>query len=75
MFFMNVILNFISDSGTGLDCLQKNSFKEEMCQSQIDALYECCNVFYKRQGEDAKTVSCPKVALLKLKMKQQSQGN
>lgn len=32
---------------------------------QIDALYECCNAFYQKQGEDASTVSCPKFSLLK----------
>lgn len=57
-----------------VDCLQKQSFKEEKCQSQVDALYECCNAFYQRQGDDAKTVSCPKASLLRLKMKQRSQG-
>jgi len=33
--------------------------------SQIDALYECCNAFYQRQGDDASTVSCPKASLLR----------
>lgn len=56
------------------DCIQKNSYKEEKCQSQIDELYKCCNLFYQRHGDDAKTVSCPKANLLRLKMKQRSQG-
>ncbi|GAT29382.1 LOW QUALITY PROTEIN: feruloyl esterase B precursor [Aspergillus luchuensis] len=43
---------------------------EEKCQSQINALYECCNAFYQARGEDAKTPSCPKPNLLRLKMKQ-----
>lgn len=34
--------------------------------SQIDALYECCNSFYQKNGDDAKTVSCPKAGLLRL---------
>jgi len=32
---------------------------------QVDALYECCNAFYEKQGENASTVSCPKYSLLK----------
>ncbi|GLA07507.1 Cx9C motif-containing protein 4, mitochondrial [Aspergillus niger] len=51
-------------------CLTKSSYQEEKCQSQINALYECCNAFYKARGEDAKTPSCPKPNLLRLKMKQ-----
>ncbi|GAM86066.1 hypothetical protein ANO11243_040760 [Dothideomycetidae sp. 11243] len=47
------------------ECLQKNGYKEEKCQGQIDALYECCNAFYQRQGDDAKTLSCPKAGLLR----------
>ena len=34
-------------------------------QNQIDELYECCDVFYRRYGDDAKTVSCPKASLLR----------
>lgn len=54
-------------------CLTKNSYQESKCQAQIDALYECCNAFYQDRGEDAKTPSCPKATLLKLKMKQRAQ--
>ena len=32
---------------------------------KVDALYECCNAFYKEQGEEATTTSCPKYSLLK----------
>jgi hypothetical protein len=32
---------------------------------QIDALYECCNLFYEKEGDDASTVSCPKANLLR----------
>ncbi|KAF2862776.1 DUF1903-domain-containing protein [Piedraia hortae CBS 480.64] len=53
-------------------CIQKNNYNENACQKQIDALYECCNLFYQRNGEDASTVSCPKASLLKLKMKQRA---
>lgn len=51
-------------------CLAKNSYNEEKCQSEVDALYECCNSFYSRNGDGAKSVSCPKASLLRLKMKQ-----
>ncbi|KAJ9292541.1 hypothetical protein DTO271G3_8698 [Paecilomyces variotii] len=51
-------------------CLTKNNYKEERCQAQLDALYECCNAFYKERGEDAQTPSCPKPSLLKVKLKQ-----
>ena len=57
-----------------IDCLAKNSYKEEKCQAQVDALYECCNLFYERQGDGASTVSCPKASLLKLKMRHRDQN-
>lgn len=41
------------------------SCKTTIDKSQVDALYECCNAFYQRQGEKASTVSCPKYSLLK----------
>ncbi|KAK4540571.1 Cx9C motif-containing protein 4, mitochondrial [Oleoguttula mirabilis] len=56
------------------DCIQKNNYDEAKCQKQIDALYECCNLFYQRNGDDASCVSCPKANLLRLKMKQRSEG-
>lgn len=59
--------------GCSQACLTKNSYNEEKCQAQIDALYECCNAFYKERGEDAKTPSCPKATLLKVKMRQRAQ--
>ncbi|KAL1973595.1 hypothetical protein VTN31DRAFT_6230 [Thermomyces dupontii] len=52
------------------DCLTRNSYKEEKCQAQMNALYECCYAFYRKNGDDAKTVSCPKASLLRLKMQQ-----
>lgn len=51
-------------------CLSKNSFDEQKCQAQIDALYSCCNAFYEKFGDDAKTVSCPMANLLRLKIEQ-----
>ncbi|KAJ5771013.1 uncharacterized protein N7511_003064 [Penicillium nucicola] len=56
-----------------LDCLTKNSYNEDKCQTQIDALYECCNAFYQQQGDQASTVSCPKANLLRLKIRQRAQ--
>ncbi|KAM0563858.1 hypothetical protein ACHAPJ_000064 [Fusarium lateritium] len=52
------------------DCLTSNGYNEAKCQTAIKQLYECCEAFYERYGEDASTVSCPKPNLLKLKMKQ-----
>ncbi|KAG9513132.1 hypothetical protein KCU71_g12042, partial [Aureobasidium melanogenum] len=56
------------------DCIQKNGYDESKCQKQIDALYECCNRFYEKNGDSASTVSCPKAGLLRLKMRQRAQG-
>ncbi|CAD0096669.1 unnamed protein product, partial [Aureobasidium vineae] len=42
-------------------------------RTQIDALYECCNAFYEKNGDSASTVSCPKAGLLRLKMRQRAQ--
>lgn len=55
---------------TSLDCLTRNGYNEARCQSVIRNLYECCEAFYERHGEDASSPSCPKPNLLKLKMKQ-----
>ncbi|KAL2067098.1 hypothetical protein VTL71DRAFT_1522 [Oculimacula yallundae] len=55
------------------DCLAKNSYNEAKCRSQVDALYDCCNRFYERNGDEAKSVSCPKASLLRLKLKQRSE--
>lgn len=65
--FLRCIITNISPA-----CLSKNSYNESKCQSQIDALYECCNLFYVSRGEDAKCISCPKSDLLNLKMKQRA---
>ncbi|TVY51155.1 Cx9C motif-containing protein 4, mitochondrial, partial [Lachnellula cervina] len=53
-------------------CLGKNSYQESKCQAQIDALYECCNSFYARNGDEAKSVCCPQASLLRLKIKQRA---
>lgn len=52
------------------DCLTRNNYNEARCQSVVKALYECCAAFYEKNGDDARTVSCPKPDLLRLKMKQ-----
>lgn len=51
------------------DCLKRNTFKEDKCQDVINALYECCQAFYERNGENASAASCPKPDLLKLKLR------
>ncbi|KMU80046.1 hypothetical protein CISG_07996 [Coccidioides immitis RMSCC 3703] len=52
------------------DCLTKNSYQEERCRDQIIALYKCCDLFYQENGRDARTPSCPRPDLLKLKLQQ-----
>jgi hypothetical protein len=56
------------------DCLTRNNYNEARCDKLIDALYECCQAFYEKNGDQAKTVSCPKPELLKLKIKQRKEG-
>jgi len=56
------------------DCLQKHNYQQKKCENLVDALYECCNAFYKGNGKEAQTVSCPKYNLLQLKMKQRAEG-
>jgi hypothetical protein len=55
--------------------LAKHQYKEEKCRSQVDALYDCCNAFYSKYGDNAKSVSCPKASLLRLKVKQKVESN
>ncbi|KAF3004700.1 Cx9C motif-containing protein 4, mitochondrial [Neopestalotiopsis sp. 37M] len=61
------------DELTMTDCLTKNNYKESKCQGLIDALYDCCDAFYKKNGDSASTVSCPKPDLLRLKLKQRQE--
>ncbi|KAL5089442.1 DUF1903 domain-containing protein [Trichoderma camerunense] len=56
------------------DCLSKNNYNEARCQNAIKALYECCDAFYQRYGDDATSPSCPKPKLLRLKIQQQKEG-
>ncbi|ETS01743.1 DUF1903-domain-containing protein, partial [Trichoderma reesei RUT C-30] len=56
------------------DCLTKNNYNEARCQDAVKALYECCDAFYKRYGDDASSPSCPKPKLLRLKLQQQNEG-
>ncbi|AEO54186.1 hypothetical protein MYCTH_2296462 [Thermothelomyces thermophilus ATCC 42464] len=56
------------------DCLTRNAYNEAKCARFVDALYECCQVFYERNGEKAVTASCPKPDLLRLKMEQRRKG-
>ncbi|KAI5862675.1 DUF1903-domain-containing protein [Durotheca rogersii] len=52
------------------DCLERNGYNEAKCSLLIDALYECCDAFYRKHGDDATSASCPKASLLRLKVKQ-----
>ncbi|KAK1778836.1 DUF1903-domain-containing protein [Copromyces sp. CBS 386.78] len=56
------------------NCLNRNGFDESKCQKLVDALYECCNAFYEKNGDSASTVSCPKANLLRLKMEQRKKA-
>ncbi|KAL2269923.1 hypothetical protein VTJ83DRAFT_2107 [Remersonia thermophila] len=52
------------------DCLTKNGYNEARCTKVVDALYECCRVFYERNGDQATSASCPRASLLRLKLEQ-----
>jgi hypothetical protein len=56
------------------DCLTKNGYNEARCAKLVDALYECCQAFYEKNGDNAATASCPKPNLLRLKMEQRRKG-
>ncbi|KAK3330249.1 hypothetical protein B0H66DRAFT_543217 [Apodospora peruviana] len=56
------------------DCLTRSGYDEGKCTKFVDALYECCNAFYEKNGDNASTVSCPKAHLLRLKMEQRKKG-
>ncbi|KAL7927453.1 DUF1903 domain-containing protein [Trichoderma austrokoningii] len=56
------------------DCLAKNNYNEARCQNAVKALYECCEAFYQRHGDDATSPSCPLPKLLRLKIQQQKEG-
>ncbi|EFX06043.1 hypothetical protein CMQ_4112 [Grosmannia clavigera kw1407] len=51
-------------------CLAKNGYNQDRCQRLVDALYDCCDAFYARQGDTASTPSCPRPDLLRLKLSQ-----
>ncbi|KAH7017847.1 hypothetical protein EDB80DRAFT_706117 [Ilyonectria destructans] len=57
------------------DCLTRNNYNDAKCQTAIKALYECCEVFYERNGDEGTTPCCPKPNLLRLKMQQLREGN
>ncbi|KAI1482494.1 DUF1903-domain-containing protein [Daldinia eschscholtzii] len=70
MLYLPRTLEPLLDSNTGIDCLGKNGYNEAKCSRFIDALYECCDAFYRKHGDGATSASCPKASLLRLKMKQ-----
>lgn len=57
------------------NCLESNGYNESKCTKIIDELYKCCKQFYEDDGPDAKSVCCPKLSLLKLKLKQRLLGS
>ncbi|KAK8918099.1 Cx9C motif-containing protein 4, mitochondrial [Metarhizium anisopliae] len=63
-----------TDSSFTSNCLTRNNYNDAKCQDVVKALYECCDAFYHKNGDDASTPSCPKPSLLRLKMKQMNQG-
>ena len=65
-----MLSKYVSCSHPSQDCLTKNGYNEAKCAKFVDALYECCQAFYERNGDNATTVSCPKANLLRLKMEQ-----
>ena len=56
------------------DCLTRNSYDEGKCAKYVDMLYECCQAFYQKNGDDATSASCPKANLLRLKIEQRKKG-
>ncbi|GAA5858744.1 hypothetical protein JCM8547_004968 [Rhodosporidiobolus lusitaniae] len=49
-------------------CLMNNGYQEDRCQSQIRALYKCCELFYQQKGEDGRCDACPKPEMLRKKL-------
>ncbi|RCI11545.1 hypothetical protein L249_7341 [Ophiocordyceps polyrhachis-furcata BCC 54312] len=52
------------------ECLSRNNYNEAKCRDAVKALYDCCQRFYNRYGDDAQTPSCPRPELLHLKLEQ-----
>jgi hypothetical protein len=48
-----------------VDCSSSCVYTCKANNGKVDALYECCNAFYKEKGDDARCVSCPKPDLLR----------
>ncbi|CUM66198.1 uncharacterized protein PRCAT00003856001 [Priceomyces carsonii] len=55
------------------NCLEANGYNESKCSKLIDSLYLCCKQYYEENG-DEQTTCCPKLNLLKLKLKQRELG-
>ncbi|KAF4509740.1 hypothetical protein G6O67_003882 [Ophiocordyceps sinensis] len=56
------------------DCLARNNYSEAKCQDAVQALYQCCQAFYQRHGNEASSPSCPQPSMLRLKLKQQDEA-
>ncbi|BGP12417.1 Cx9C motif-containing protein 4, mitochondrial [Rhodosporidiobolus nylandii] len=55
-------------------CLMNNAYQESRCQSQLAALWRCCDQFYKQKGPEAECDACMKPSLLKLKLERLEKG-
>uniref|UniRef100_A0A060SXR7 Cx9C motif-containing protein 4, mitochondrial n=1 Tax=Blastobotrys adeninivorans TaxID=409370 RepID=A0A060SXR7_BLAAD len=51
------------------DCIQKNNYDETKCTKLVDALYRCCDNYYKNNGHETKPTACPMPDILARKMK------
>ncbi|KAG6017955.1 hypothetical protein E4U43_008082 [Claviceps pusilla] len=56
------------------NCLTRNNYNDAKCQDVVRALYDCCDAFYQKYGDEATTPSCPKPNLLRLKIQQMKNG-
>lgn len=48
-------------------CIQRHQFQQEKCSQVIERLYTCCEAFYERNGDDARSASCPDPRALRAK--------
>lgn len=54
-------------------CLKRNNYDESKCTKYIDQLYACCQQFYEREGQVARSPCCPIPRLLEFKMRQREE--
>ncbi|KAL5594542.1 uncharacterized protein BROUX77_007889 [Berkeleyomyces rouxiae] len=56
-------------------CDPENNFDEAKCTGAILALYECCHAFYSKQGDDARSLSCPRPDILRRRLETMKKGD